>query len=336
MTPLFVLLFNVTVLRHHDQWELGKLEHFRLAARWVAGSATTDTSPSVIPPAFIGGAAMSVTKAASTELVANVSQLAAKARAQHAKQKPGASTYFKSAVHALEPVPLILMLIGAIGWPHLLLRREHLVLSAICVSVMAGVWVRQVTLGEINGRYFLACFFPASGAAGLGTLWVLARLERSWNAFAKCRGAAIVTASVATVIGFAHVADAVEARHPSREKEAAMGLRLREQLGSGRRFLVLPQACRVGYYASGRLPAVALDDTPLELLLERHHSDTVILERDYTPAELADRLAVGLEQAGWTPVKLDESCDADRFVVLTRPTGLAMSTLSPTTRRETR
>ena len=115
-----------------------------------------------------------------------------------------------------------------------------------------------------------------------------------------------------------------------------MGLHLREQLGSDRRFLVLPQACRVGYYASGHLPAVALDNTPLELLLERHHADTVILEREYTPVELADRLAMGLEQAGWTPVKLDESYDAKRFVVLTRPTTLTMSTLSPTTRRETR
>ena len=323
MTPLFVLLFNVTVLRHHDKWELGKLEHFRLAARWVVGSAAGETPPSALPPAFIGGPGLAATKVASPELIANVSQFAAKATSAQTTHRSSASTYLKSAVHALEPVPLILMLIGAIGWPHLLLRREHLVLSAICVSVLAGVWVRQVTLGEINGRYFLACFFPASGAAGLGTLWVLARLERTWNAFAQRRGAALATASVAAVIGVVHVAEAVAAQHPSREREAAMGLHLREQLGRDRQFLVLPQACRVGYYASGHLPMVALDNTPVEVLLERHHADTVILERDDTPAELADRLLLGLEQAGWTPVELDERFEAERFIVLTRPTSLA-------------
>lgn len=333
MTPLFVLLFNVSVLRHHDKWELGKLEHFRLAGRWIVGSTNAgDGLPaaSALPPAFIGGPTLSATKAASSELVANVTQLASKADSANAECRPGASSYLKSAVHALEPVPLILMLIGAVGWPHLLLRREHLVLSAICVAVLVGVWVRQVTLGEINGRYFLACFFPASGAAGLGTLWVLARLERGWHAFAHRRGAVTGTLGVAFVIGLAHVAEAVAAQHPSREREAAMGLHLREQLGRDRRILVLPQACRVGYYAGGHLPMVALDDTPLELLLERHHADTVILERDESPAGLADRLTAGLEQAGWQPLKIENGYDADPFVVLTRPTTVATTTSNQT------
>ncbi len=335
MTPLFVLLFNVTVLQHHDKWELGKLEHFRLASQWVVGSANVEegmrAASSAVPPAFIGSAAISATKSASSELVANVTQLASKANSADAKHRPGASSYLKSAVHALEPVPLIMMLIGAIGWPHLLLRREHLVLSAICVAVLVGVWVRQVTLGEINGRYFLACFFPASGAAGLGTLWVLARLERGWHAFAQRRGAASAALGIAFVIGLAHVAEAVAAQHPSREREAAMGLRLREQLGRDRRILVLPQACRVGYYAGGHLPVVALDDTPLELLLERHRADTVILERDESPDGLADQLTAGLERAGWKSVELDSGDDANAFVVLTRPTTVATGASNQTT-----
>jgi len=335
MTPLFVLLFNITVLRHHDKWELGKLEHFRLAGHWIVGSAGveggTPAASSAVPPAFLGSAAISATSAASSELVANVTHLATKARTANDRHHPGASTYLKSAVHALEPVPLIMMLIGAVGWPHLLLRREHLVLSAICVAVLVGVWVRQVTLGEINGRYFLACFFPASGAAGLGTLWVLARLERGWHAFAQRRGAARAAVGVAFVIGLAHVAEAVAAQHPSREREAAMGLRLRKQLGGDRRILVLPQACRVGYYAGGHLPVVALDDTPLELLLERHHADTVILERDESPEGLADRLTAGLQQTGWQPVTLEPGDDAEPFVVLTRPTTVVTTTSSQKT-----
>jgi hypothetical protein len=324
MTPLFVILFNVTVLRHHDQWELGKLEHFRLAARWAVGAVDSE-APSgqvAVPPAFTGATTIATTTNATTDLAAAAAAMSEKAAQAHPRRRGGAMMYFRAAAHALEPVPLVLMLIGAVFWPHLLLRREHLVLSAICVAVLAGVWMRQVTLGEINGRYFLACFFPASGAAGLGTLWTLTQLERGWTAFGRRRGAA-AAATVAIAVGAAHVADAVAAEHPSRERDAAIGRHLAEQLGPHRSFLVLPHACRVGYYASGRLPVVALDDTPLEKLLERHHADTVILERDYTPADQCAALADQLETSGWRPLELAGECDAAKFVVLTRPVSVA-------------
>ncbi len=336
MTPLFVLLFNVTVLRDHDRWELGKLEHFRLAARWIVGSDVVAppaiSGSATIPPAFVGLSMISTASAATS----NVADRSHEMPEEPLKRCTGASSYLRSAVHALEPVPLILMLIGAVGWPHLLLRREHLVLSAICIAVLTGVWVRQVTLGEINGRYFLACFFPASGAAGLGALWVLSRLERGWKTFGRQRGAAIAAATTAVLIGTVHVVEAVAAEHPSREREAAIGRHLGEQLGPDRSFLVLPHACRVGYYAGGQLPVVALDDTPLETLLERYQSDTVILENSYTPASQCEALAEHLKLCGWRTYDLGDVPDSEGFVVLTRAESIADASRLRATRRHRR
>ena len=326
ITPLFVVAFNLTILRDHDRWEWGKLQHFQLALQWAGAIETENSPPQTRPveqsPLSVAGATAGTSEAAPVvppTLADTVPELARQLEGRREQRRVDRSSFLHLAVRALEPVPLLLMLAGAIGWRQLLIRREHLVLSAICLAVFLGVWVRLSTLGEINGRYFLVCFFPASGAAGLGLLWVLATLERTWFAMRPRPRAAAAVTSVAVLIGGAHVADAVAGVHPSRDREAEIGRLLGERLGQDRVLVVLPHACRVGYYASGKLPVVVLDDTPIETLLDRHSAEVVILEHGYTPAEHCADLATRLIRRGWRPYELKGLPDADRFVVLTRP-----------------
>ncbi|HEX6983816.1 MAG TPA: glycosyltransferase family 39 protein [Planctomycetaceae bacterium] len=318
MTPLLVLVFNLTVLKGHDRWEWGKLEHFRLPYLWMTGATATEMPPQVRPAAVTPPSG--ATAAPAPRLAGVAPALAERFGQGESREDAGASSYLRSAAKALEPVPLLLMLVGSVACPRLLVRREHLVLSAICVAAVVGVWVRQSTLGEINGRYFLVCFFPASGAAGLGVLYVLSRLERGGARWLPPSRAAAAAAGVAVVIGGAHVAEAVTSDHPSRDREAAIGRRLGERLGADRRVVVLPHACRVGYYAGGRLPVVLLDDTPIESVLARHSAEVVILEHDDTPAPRCADLAARLIARGWTPLDLTGLQGADPFVVLTGPT----------------
>ncbi len=327
MTPLLIATLNVTVLQNHTRWEWGKLEHFRMPYRWVVGDqmqamppqvATTPAPPPALPSPKV---APNRWRDISPTLEARLNE-------GTSRRSDGSFELVRAAVHSLEPVTLLLMLLGAIAGRRLLLRREHLVLSGICLAVALGVVIRQATLGEINGRYFLACFFPASGAAGIGIVWVLSQLERGWAARLSHSRAALATATMALVVGGAHVAEVMAGEHPSRDRDARIGQLLGDRIGHDQTMVVLPHACRVGYYAGQRLPIVVLDNTPIESLLARHQANVVILEHGYTPPSRCADLAGRLIKQGWRPLELAGIPEADdSFLVLVGPsTSLASAT----------
>jgi hypothetical protein len=344
MTPLLVLLLNVTVLQNHSRWEWGKLEHFAMPYRLIAGGETQHRAAAVSKPAAVNAGGKN-TAGTAQHAVTPPQRPTNVDRARSARLAPGkadesdgdkAVEYLRAVVHTLEPVVLLLMLAGSIAGYRLLLRREHLVLTAICVAMAAAVWLRQATLGEINGRYFLTCFFPASGAAGIGVLWVLAQLERGWAVRLTRSRAAVAAATVMLVVGGAHVADVMAAEHPSRERQARYGRQLGDSLGSGKTLIVLPHACRIGYYAGERLPVVVLDNTPIELLLARHDADVVILEHDHTPSAHCRQIAARLKSLGWKQTKMPGVPDSEPYIILVEPSSplaSADSTGQPSRRR---
>lgn len=327
MTPLFLLAFNLTVLREHSQWEWGKLEHFRLVFTWMTGSelAGREQAPQEQPQEAQPDVAMAESSPMpaqqalpSISLEERVPILFQATEPELRGQADAITEFAESVLHALEPVPLLLMLVGSIVGRNLLLRREHLVLSAMCAALLCGVWIRLSTLGEINGRYFLMCFFPAAGSAGIGIIWVLSRVERIGAGFLSRPRAAWTTACLAAAVGAAQVADANTGRHPSREREASIGVEIRRRLGEDRRLVVLPPAARVGHFAAVEHPRLILDDTPVEILLERHSSDVVILEHDRTPREQCLELTTRLVNQGWMPYDISSIPDSEHFLVLTK------------------
>lgn len=317
MTPAFVVAFNLTALAAHDRWEWGRLEHFRVAARWLGGEKTVTATPLVpIAAAPLPAAGAPVP---ATAPITPAIKLDAKEPRSERKPRSKVYTYVRSFGHALEPVTLLLMLIGAVCRPRLLVRPEHLVLSACGAAVLIAVAFRLATLGEINGRYFLLCYFHWAGAAGIGLLWMLNALERRWPAWATRPQPAIAVASLLVVAGAAQAGDAILGRHPSRETEGRLGEALAAKFGRDRSFLVVPQACRVGYFAAGHLPNVMLDITPIDTVLFRSQPEVIILERQDTPRAEYDIMLYCLELRGMQKFDLSGLPGEDRFTVLTAP-----------------
>lgn len=328
MTPGFVVVFNVTALAGHSRWEWGRLEHLRsLAGESSAPRVMHDLQPALETPA------------AAHVPIANVPPAAVPAPHRVHAVPPAPArvetdsrtrTYLTSLARTLEPIPLLLMLIGVLACPRVLVRREHLVLSACCAAVLIAIWLRLSTSGEINGRYFLLCFFPAAGAAGIGLLATLNFLERRWPEYIRHPKPVVAVAAVAAIVGTAQAGDALLGSHPSRMAECRLGEALGKRFGDDSEILVVPRACRVGYFAGGRMPAVMLDVVGIEALVDRHRPDLVIIETQDTPRAEFDELYGRLTRYGWYPYDLTGYPERDRFMVLTagaasasRPLGLA-------------
>lgn len=347
MVPLFIVCFNLTILKNHNEWELGKLDHFRLAIEWVADITKLSSSetperaqveatlnvlpntaaqPVVSPEAHATGVAdPSLADLPPLQPIPVMSPILEPETEQPSFHR-NISEYADAAVHALEPVPLLLMFAGSIVGCHLLLRREHLVLSAMCMAILLGVWVRLTTLGEINGRYFLACFFPAAGSAGLGVIWTLAFLERRASRYMSGSSPAVVAVLAIIAVSAVHVGESLANSHPSRERETRIGLSLRERFGIDQTVVVLPPAARVAFSVGGQRPILLLDDTPIEVLVEKHAADLVILEDYHTPRSRFNDLTAILVERGWTPCDIHQIPDSEHFKVFTRPQTLKTAT----------
>lgn len=317
ITPLLVVAFNLTALAGHDRWEWGRLEHVRLLTENAgverAASRKTPIVATAVPAPVPGRPPSRLVDETTRRLVVPPPRLEREA------PDSDAWIYLSSLGRTLEPVPLLLMLAGAVACRRVLVRREHLVLSACCVAVLAAVWLRLTTTGEINGRYFLLCFFPAAGAAGVGLLSTLSFLERRWPAYLRRPRPATAVAAVAAVVGIAQAGDAVLGTHPSRTAECRLGQALATRFGADPSIFVVPRACRVGYFAAGRMPTVMLDVVPIEAVVDRHRPDVVIIESRDTPRAEFDELYVRLVRYGLRPYDIAGLPEADRFVVLTAP-----------------
>ena len=337
MTPALLLSYNLTILHNYPHWELGKLEHFRMVLEWIgpeqaSGPATPPAAASVVPEPIPTSASPRI----ETPAAAATIPLAAPPNpsgGQASEQPPGwfsvAYEYVDSLVQTLKPVPLVLMLIGAIAGRRLLLRRENLILSAMLVAICLGVWIRLTTLGEINGRYFLACFFPAAGSCGLGLIAVIGAMERFTQRFMRVSAAKWAAVGLAMVIGLLHMTDVLDDTHPSRIREARIGRALGEELGGPLEIITLPHAARVGYYANGELPSIILDDTPIEILVEERGADVAILEQEFTRERNCSDLALQLLCRGWRQHDITHIPDSEHFLVFvkTPKTGRTASSL---------
>ena len=326
MTPALLLAYNLTILHNYPHWELGKLEHFRMVLEWIGPEEAPDppTPPpvaSAIPKSIPASPPRIETPAAAATIPPAAPP--PPSGGQASEQSPGwfsvSYEYVDSLVQTLKPVPLMLMLIGAIAGRRLLLQRENLILSAMLVAICLGVWIRLTTLGEINGRYFLACFFPAAGSCGLGLVAVIRAVERLTQRYTRVPAAKWSAVGLAMVIGVLHVSDVLGDTHPSRLREARIGRALGEELGGSLEIITLPHAARVGYYANGELPSIILDDTPIEILVEDTRADVVILEHEFTHERNCADIASQLLCREWRRHDITHIPDSEHFLVFVKP-----------------
>lgn len=333
MIPAFLVVYNVTILRGHRQWEFGKLEHFQMVMVWLIGSDSDEfllhDEEEVEKLETVENenrAKESPTPRTRFASNTQVGEMFAELQQERRESGPPpgiwdhVSLYIDAMIQSLKPIPLILMLIGAIAGRRFLLEPENLLLSAMFVAIGLAIWIRLATLGDINARYFLSCFFPAAGSVGLGVVAVLDWLEHVSERFVNRPVAARMACGLLLLIGLLHSSDAVLGQHPSRLREARIGRMLGEELEGEHRFITLPHAARVGYYADGELPVMVLDNTPISKLIDQSQADVAILEHELTSVRHCANLAARLIASGWKPHDITHIPESEHFLVFVKST----------------
>ncbi len=176
ITPIFVLIVNLTVLAHHSQWELGRLSPFALVAKWVqsvregpaaaqAPSAATSAVPNTKAPAG-PVAAPSVPHAEGAKLTEKTTTIAT------------LRLYLYEMVRTLGYAFLALTFVGWIRGRREFLDPRKAILGFLTLVVLLAIWVRVSQIGTMNGRYFLILVFLDAPFAAIGAIEVMRGLER--------------------------------------------------------------------------------------------------------------------------------------------------------------
>ena len=312
MTPLFILAYNLAVLQNHSRWELGKLAHFQMAVTWIQEVGKPGTSP-----------AEKDSEAAPLDPTLGIQEMIDRLNDSTPGRVPRTlqekiSDFGDGLTNSLKPITLLLMLAGAIAGRRLLIRREHLILSAIVLALFLGVWIRLATLGEINGRYFLAAFFPAAGSVGLGLRAVLLWVEARFQRMKSIQRPRVAVASILGIIGLLHVGSALVIEHPARLREAKIGEAIGQQVGSNKKILVIPHASRIAFYAGGEMPQLVLRTAPLVTLAEESQAEVAILEHEYTHDLSCAMMATELLENGWEHHRLQGIPDTEHLLIFTK------------------
>ncbi|MGH7127512.1 MAG: hypothetical protein ACREIV_03020, partial [Planctomycetaceae bacterium] len=222
--------------------------------------------------------------------------------------------YFKNLVDTLEPVNLVLLIIGLAVGGRLLLQRDKLVLLSLSLAMLLGVWIRLSASGDMNGRYFytLTLLLVPWEAIGLIALvrWMGRRSPQA------ARRAALLTMITLVALFWT---DALTSQHPRRDAHARLGRWMRRELGPLRSVVVDRSSCRVGYFAQETIPQIGAEDRPMRTLLAEETPELVILSVKNNPSYQSPELIAWLESQGL--MRLDTAdlpYDREEFIVLTR------------------
>jgi Dolichyl-phosphate-mannose-protein mannosyltransferase len=324
MTPLLLLVLNVTLLAHHPTWEFGRLSPFTVVAGWVPAHHANK------PPKPTAAANLSAAPAAAVKSPAEPAPLAPSqltvSTGDSAKiaDKSHARRYL---VELVRTVGVPYLLLAAIGFWSLLARFRDLryaLLPVWTVATLLAIWVQLVHAGEMNGRYFLTLAFVDAALVAAGCLSVIGRLakavERSANPFQRLVVAGLVPVCLLAV-GWTQ---SFSSRHTSRHMEARLGLWTKAHTGPIHRAVSDFQAIRPAYFAAGGMPAVVKYDEFFEAEIDRDPPDLLVIDpRSFSPRLLPyflerahDLGLVPLDQRGF-------SSAPEKFAIYVRPPKVA-------------
>lgn len=346
--PVAIVAVNVTLLRGHDRWEVGRLAPLTVGlgidldkkaptadrpaetpapampspavtARTVAAVATTrtettraETTTDVAPPPSAPPAACRV-------------DLESRPHSPDQGRRPFAHVYTIDVANAFHPLMTALILIGTVRFVGRLRRPECLVLVVAIAFLFAAVGLRLARFGEINGRYFLPAFFLAIGAGGEGLVWLADVVRRRlrgtpWPAI----GAAAVVLSAGGL-----VADIVLWRDRDRANAIALAESTAATLPRPIRLGCSPTAGRLANHlarAAHAADRVSLPRAMTFLVHEppaaeavRREANAVLVETYHAPHGVARCFLEQLAAAGYRPHPLPDAPFADRYVLMLAP-----------------
>jgi hypothetical protein len=330
MTPLLLLVMNVTLLAHHPTWEFGRLSPFAVVAGWVhASEKQSGPKPAAttiqMPPTAVAQKPIEPARPASPPPVASAESAtpvgAAKDEiATKAQTVPLARKYLIELVRSVGVPFLLLALIGFCSSFGRLRDPRVALLPVWTAATLVAIWIQLAHAGEMNGRYFLTLAFVDAGFAAAGCLtvmgWIQAAVRQPTNRINRLVAAGLVPACLLA----AGWTQSFSARHTSRRMEVKLGRWARAQSGPVHRAVSDFQAVRPAYFAAGGLPEVVKYDEFFDAEFDRDPPDLLVID----PHSFAPRLLpYFLERAtdlGLVPLDQHEfSSMPAKFLIYVRP-----------------
>jgi 4-amino-4-deoxy-L-arabinose transferase-like glycosyltransferase len=303
ITPLFVLVVNLTLLAHQTQWELGRLSPFALVANWVHPVHKSPVLAPATPPPAVSQSANPPAVPASAPSVPHAE--GAKSTMETTTVAATLRLYLYEMVRTLGYAFLALTLLGLIRGRREFLDPRKAVLGLLTAVVLLAIWVRVSQIGTMNGRYFLILVFLDAPFAAIGALEVMRGFEKAaWR-----RGLAWLSpgrASVAFAICLlaAGWAEALLAHHSHRHREAQLGRWIARQSGHFDSVVADFNSVRPAYVAGCGMPDVVTFDEFYEQRFDRSPPDLAIFYPDGFRKALLPDLIVRAAELGLTPLDL--------------------------------
>jgi hypothetical protein len=307
ITPLFILLVNVTLLANHSQWELGRLGPLLLVGKWARAPLHVATPTPAIP---------------------SVPQVDSQVGTSDAGTDSTPRMYVHEVTRTLGVVFLVLSLIGFIRGRRQLLHPNKAVLGFLTLAVLLAIWVRLSQIGNLNGRYFLLLVFIDAPFAALGGLFLIRQLER----FTRARRIGWLrpghgTLAFAACLLLAGWAQALASHHNHRDMEARLGRWIDARAGRFRSVVSDLQSMRPAYAAGRDMPDVVLFDEFFQKRFDRSPPDLAIFFPAWYRPELLPHLVRRAERIGLTPLDQTSFSSAKpEFVIFVRKNVQADST----------
>jgi hypothetical protein len=299
MTPLFLLVMNLTLLAHYPTWEFGRLTPFTLVARLLeralpasatkANVAQTKSEPGGIQ-APADQAPKTPTPATQSAAPAGVAEppstVGAAAELTPAKP-PTAALVHKYLFEFVRTVGVPFLALSLIGFVSLLTTLRDFrvaLLPAWSVVILVAIWIQLTHAGDMNGRYFLTLAFIDAGFTAAGFLAVIRWLQTAilppTTRFNRLVGAALVPTCFLAVGSVQFLTT----HHTGRLADAKLGLWVKAQCGPVKRAVADFQAIRPAYFAAGTVPAVVKYDEFFEKEFDRDPPDLLfVAPRSFTP-----------------------------------------------------
>ncbi|WP_166828991.1 ArnT family glycosyltransferase [Thalassoroseus pseudoceratinae] len=326
MTPLLILVINLTVLQGETGWQWGRLTHFQLGWQWV--QTALEPAPAPATPTALTAASVPIlpqpitvpvpqpsvksTPKQPEEPAPTVNQESKKAKAEPLSTGKRFQKFFHAWIRMFEPVNFSMAVIGLFVAATQFWRRDYWVLLVFSMTVLAAVWVLFGALGVISSRYFLPTYLALVPFAAIGMWSALAWWSRQVLRITGSRRLRRTVVPCAIALGISlGWTDAFTTWHETREAEAAMAENLRTTIPRVRSVTVDLHAVRVGYHLINDVPHItpeAIAHGVNQTFCERQNrcpngEDIVILSCHRFPEEQIEALRNEAIAAGLTPIE---------------------------------
>ena len=303
MIPLFLVVFNLTLLNAEPDWRLGKVKHFATGWEWFCAHVQpviglgNDPAPAKPEPPKPAPAqanplpsapvpAKHVAESLPDEHPAAPLPAVSQVRLENRPFGNRAKSFFQQMHSAIEPLHYFLIFVGCLAWPQLLWHRRFFPLVLLAAMVCLAVWILISRFGTSNGRYFLTAYLALLPLESLALLKVASWIHQKQAVWAEWTVGHLhwgLNAVIAVIlVGWI---DVFIYRESTRKEEMALAQWLKSSPVSTSHVAIDPGARRIGYHLHDKMPTVIGSPFELPNLDAQNSPEMVIISKCCIPPE---------------------------------------------------